>query len=757
MNRASQAAIALVALTTLAFQLLFFDRWINFMDEGHILAYADIIARGGQLYRDATVYPLPGSFYFLALLFQIFEPSILLARWVVVIQYTLFVTLVFVLLRRAVPLSYALATVVAMLGYRIWSFPHWHMYSYSTSALLIFLVCATVLVRYFETGDRRLLAAAGLAYGFGVLCKQDYGLATLVAVTVIMVVHARSLPAASRPSLAMTAAWFLGPASLVGLATGAYFLYHGILGDLIQFTVLNHFVGMSTYEYRSLPDLFPLFAQDAALRDDAGIASFMPAIVVTTDWQVLVDSWLFQDTYVCELLMKAFFYAPPLVVAAGAARLVSTRARLTTADERMPYLRELVLFALAAVYVGWANIYKPQDYVHAIVLYWPLIPLAAIYACALARWRPRLAIAVAAVVAVPATVALGYTAHLTWLLRTLHDTPVPVARAGIYAAEDQARNVGEIVEFFERSTDPEDRVAVLPYSPLFSFLMARDAPHRTSYILWPFAEVADRDRKVIEAMESSGTDLLLYDFVYFHDFPRVRDYAPELFDYLVDEFEMGRVFTSDALWPKKFAAAVRKPARPRGRALLDGDWRDVDVVIEADDRPSVPIAPDERAGYAVLDRWPFRPVLALRPSADGRRTVLSVPLDVPAGARLETAVGVKPVLWDKLPQSWVRFTVAARVEGRREVLFERELDTTDLVEDRRWFDVHVPLDAYAGQTITLELSTTCERERAEHLFMGGWGEPRIVVPEQPSSASTPPAAPAARSTGEAPVVRAGLQ
>ena len=68
-------APALVCAATLLFQWPFFDRFFSAMDEGHMLYYAELVANGGHLYRDATIYPLPGAFYLLALIFEVFEPS----------------------------------------------------------------------------------------------------------------------------------------------------------------------------------------------------------------------------------------------------------------------------------------------------------------------------------------------------------------------------------------------------------------------------------------------------------------------------------------------------------------------------------------------------------------------------------------------------------------------------------------------------------------------------------------------------------
>ena len=150
--RGPGAPLAVVALAVL-YQLPFFDRWFSFMDEGHILLYADIIANGGELYRDATVYPLPGAFYFLAWVFGFVEPSNLVARWIAMLEFAVFVGLVFVLLRKLVPPGWALAGVLLMFLYRIWAFPHWHMYNYSTTALLVQLAALLGLLRFMDTGQ----------------------------------------------------------------------------------------------------------------------------------------------------------------------------------------------------------------------------------------------------------------------------------------------------------------------------------------------------------------------------------------------------------------------------------------------------------------------------------------------------------------------------------------------------------------------------------------------------------------------------
>ena len=142
-----------VAAVALAVQLPFYDRWVSFMDEGHILAFADILGKGGELYRDAWLYPLPGAFYLLAGAFRVLGTSILVAREIVVVEFAVFAAAVFCVLRRLVRPWLALAGVGLLLVYRIWAFPHWQMYSYSTTALCLLAVALALVARALAGGS----------------------------------------------------------------------------------------------------------------------------------------------------------------------------------------------------------------------------------------------------------------------------------------------------------------------------------------------------------------------------------------------------------------------------------------------------------------------------------------------------------------------------------------------------------------------------------------------------------------------------
>ena len=139
------------------------------------------------------------------------------------------------------------------------------------------------------------------------------------------------------------------------------------------------------------------------------------------------------------------------------------------------------------------------------------------------------------------------------------------------------------------------------------------------------------------------------------------------------------------------------------------------------------VPPEARDRWLEIADWPFRPAVGLRPLAGGR-SVASLPLAIPAeGAVLRTAIGVHPDHWFRYPPSWARFSIEVVHEGERAVVYERTLDPQQVLEDRGWFEVEVPLDAWRGLSITLELTNATAWPTAESTHMGGWGTPRLVA------------------------------
>jgi len=714
---------AAISVATFAFQLPFFDRWYSGMDEGHLLLFSEIAADGGTLYRDATFYPLPGAFYLLAGLFRIFEPSVLVARWTVVALFALFVPIVHDLLRRMMPPAFALAAVPLLWAYRLWAFPHWQMYSYSTLALLLFAASLRLLVAHFESGRRAPLVASGLVFGLGVFCKQDYGAAALLATLFALVVAARTRASAS-PGFAVRSALFLAPAAAVGALAGLHFWMNGVLPDVLRFSVWTHAVGTATFPFSSFAWPWPLFAQDPAMRSPAGIATYFPPLVWTLDRPRITGGPLYTRTPLYELYAHALLYGPWLLLAASGWRQWRERARLRDAALRAPALAEASLWATGVTLCALGHLAKPQDYLHWAVLTWPFVALSVLEASALWRRHRRLARWIALPLLPACAAALAYTAFLAVELRARHSERVQLARAaGLHVEPADARMLENLVATVERETDPGEAIAVYPYFPLLHFLADRRGPHRSGYIVWPVPEIEDRDGALIDAMEAQRIPLVLYHFTQFLTLPPLEVYAPKLYRYLVDRFESFATFSAGP-FGYKFAALRREDGAPPGRALL-GDAVGGSLRIERDGatREVVGAARD-----AMLRReaWPFRPALGLQPTAGGA-SVLALPLQAAPGERLRTAIGAHPQKWFVLPPARSSFRIAVVADGVRTLLYERTLDPARRLEDRGWFEVDVPLDAVAGRDAVLELSTSTNAASGETPLAAGFAEPRLVA------------------------------
>jgi len=713
-----------VAAVALLFQLPFFRLYFSAMDEGHMLQFAQIVANGGALYRDATLYPLPGAFWLLALVFRVVQPSILVSRWIVMIEFALFCGLVWLLVRPLLTRAGAVGLVALLLLYRVWAFPHWQIYSYSTTALFFQLVMLVVLMGFFASGDRRRLALAGFLFGLGVLCKQDYGAAFLLAAALAFVAYASH----ARVSLVGLFGWFLAPAALVGAGAGLYFLRQGTLQDVLRLTVWNHFVGMSTFQYVAFPKFWPPFRQEPSLRDRIGIVAYMPPIVYNADWYRIRDHPFYLATFWYDFLMKSFYYGPPVLLLGGGLRLWLCR-RWFSGPHANAYLRELLLWLVAVGLIGLVWLNRPQDYVHLAVLTWPLLCLAVVYACDFARGRPGAAWLLAVLLTFPAIGIGWYSARLVLELRAVYATPVDLGRArGILFKPQDARLLSDLVSHVRATSGPGETAAAIPYFPIVNFLADRPSPSASSYIIWPFPEYPDREERVIRAIETSGTKVVVYDFSQYPAFPPAEEYAPKLFAYLVEHFEMDRVF-SYGLFDYRLVGLHRRVEPEPGVPLLQMGAPAPEVRIERSGEAGDSTASD--APLIARQTWPFRPVLALRPTRDGR-TVATISFEVPPRVHLHTAVGTHPKLWADFPPAAARVMLDIEIDGKREHRFERELDPNRRIADRGWFEVDVPLQPYAGRRVQLELGASTQDAWGENLLRVGFAEPRLI-PDEPDN------------------------
>ena len=60
-------------------------------------------------------------------------------------------------------------------------------------------------------------------------------------------------------------------------------------------------------------------------------------------------------------------------------------------------------------------------------------------------------------------------------------------------------------------SDPGERVAVLPYFALFSFLAERDAPHPEAYVFWPVEDEPARQAYFLKWADRPAYDAVMRD------------------------------------------------------------------------------------------------------------------------------------------------------------------------------------------------------------------------------------------------------
>jgi arylsulfatase A-like enzyme len=109
--------------------------------------------------------------------------------------------------------------------------------------------------------------------------------------------------------------------------------------------------------------------------------------------------------------------------------------------------------------------------------------------------------------------------------------------------------------------------------------------------------------------------------------------------------------------------------------------------------------------------------------------VTTAPFVVPAGARLELAVGVQPEAWELAVP--LRFAVR---EGERE-LWSAVLDPAQHPDDRRWRPATIPLDALAGRSAQLRFEVRPLDPKGEATSLPLWADPVVIAP---GAAPSPP-------------------
>jgi hypothetical protein len=702
-----------VALVVGVAQWPLHDRWLGLLDEGYVLGIADRINHGAVLYRDVIVdAPLPGAFHLLAWWFRVAGTSVAASRWLAVAGFAGYVAATFCIARRVLSRWWALGLVPLLLCYRIWAFPHWQTYSYSLVAALLATIAAALVASTAGRLAPGRVALAGLAAGGAIMCKQDYGVALAGTLGVALLALPHLGAGAGRRSAGALgpAAWFVGGIVLVVVPPLVWFWWQGALGPMVQQTLLFPLHVMSRFSYTRLPSLRPLFAQDPAFR--AEIGSYFPAILVTLWWSAcpgcwvsdLSRGWLYNDTAFWDVSLKLVYWAPlALVAAAGllwAGAVVRDRRRA-----RADAAPRLVLLAWAAGFLLAFS--RPRDWVHLMMIYPPsLVVGAVLLRDGIARIPAPLARLARLGTGAALLLALLVSAALATDLRRQIAWPLDLPRAGVYADPHNGPIIQDVLAYVEREVPPDEPLPVFPTQPMLGFLAGR-APAAGYSVIWPF-QSAERDAAIIADLEARHVSHVIYAVSHYAHLGSFQTNAPRLYAYLVDHYEIDRVFSREAFGPIVLALR-RRPAATDTVHLRD--------LVDA----SPPL------GWA---RWPFAEVLTQPITRPGAPRPASVAVEVPPMRPvLRLAAGVNPDRWLGLTRGPFTFRVALDPGpgGEARVLAERVLNPGLVPTDRRWAPIEIDLTPWAGRRVTLSLSIEAGGSGEDVDDVAGWREPVFVA------------------------------
>jgi hypothetical protein len=726
--RRDGCALLLSLAAALAIQLPIYDRWLSLLDEGAIAQIADQINHGLPPYRYAVHLALPGVFYLTAGLYQLFGTSFLVGRIFMLAIFVAFVACIYLLARSVAGRGVALGVTLLAVAYRLWAFPHWQMISYTPMAILCLMLCVTLLSFDLARPRPWLPPVAGLLLGVGVLFKQDVSGVTAVVLAPFLLLVWKRRSGRWRAALARVLGFgsaALSPAALVVLAFAA----DGLAEELLYQTIWVPLVAKPIWAqvttevpYLGFPPIWPPWAASDEIRG-RGLFAYFPSLPLDLYWQELILHPLFRKSVLPELFVRAVYLLPPGLLAVFIGRECALGlGRPGAADDAAARERLWLLLAFGVALLLSFN--RPRDWVHLMILYAPTLILLA----PLMEWlrgrapglrRRFLDAAGMAFVAL----ALACSFALAAAARNAYAVPIEHPRVRL----SERAHVAAVVEPLIRDLTPPRgeapaALAALPAIPALNFITGR--PLATRFLtLLPLEEYPDRDAQIVsELARHPGLDVV-YAFAQAGIFARPQDYAPGVFAFLTQHYELragpGGVY--DGTGPGGLLLARLRPRQAAVETLL------YDFAAHLDEAQVEPKAPPAAAGppwpAPRVDVWPFEaPVVAVTPPPPPAVHTLQYEIELEAPARLRFGVAMDPDTWASFLIYSLHFAV--RIDGQP--VFRATLDPRRRLSDRRYAWQELPV---AAGRHTIRFETRTDSPLGAVAAFAGWARPRLVALE----------------------------
>lgn len=175
-----------------------------------------------------------------------------------------------------------------------------------------------------------------------------------------------------------------------------------------------------------------------------------------------------------------------------------------------------------------------------------------------------------------------------------------------------------------------------------------------------------------------------------------------------------------------FAGSSRLMLLPRVR--FESAWTNLPVQIanvdHHQDGPHVTV--DLRMPETMVGRTVQMVIMGVAIDWGPQISLRTAPVHIPKHSRLELATGLLEPSWKQGP---TLFVVEACENQACKPLYEVDMDPAREA-DRNWREASVPLDAYAGKTVSLLFRTTLSPISPETFSLPVWANPTIRVPRK---------------------------
>ena len=413
-------------LGAVLYYLFFVNKGIDLFDEGYFVHSAERVFQGEQPYKDFALQYAPAYFYFLAFLYKIFGPSILVGRFLSLFTCLLIILVTFAILNKLKINSYKIILLsflsLISFGYPLINIPNiaWM----NVLATTVFMLVYVYWISSNNVEQYIFLILMGLLLVLSLSLKQNFGIALIIlSVPLIILGKKASLTQIAKNLIIMFGIWFL--------LTFAW-IYFFFLRDNFQFLI--QFVGYSRR-----------FALQTAF-------SYPPL------------TYIFQPLGIFKLLP---YYLPVLLFFVAFVSLFKRN-------------KNIKIVALSFIVVGEfaVSIYPQSDLLHIYPFFGLILVLLLV-----SLYKSRLSFLSTGIIIV--TILTGF--YLT-LFREYYrynppyrfqNTPLNLPRAkGILIQKTTAENLISLSDFINKRTSKNDYIFSYPYYPMIYFILERRNPSK---------------------------------------------------------------------------------------------------------------------------------------------------------------------------------------------------------------------------------------------------------------------------------------